>query len=377
MSRRSTTVLFGNTQGSALAYLGLALSFAACSPSAGVSGGPAAGGRGGITSGSGGASSGSGGLSTGSGGSSSSLGGSTDAAGMSGSGGALVGTGGATGGQGGNPASGTGGGGGRAGGDASVGTGGTSGDTGGAPDGVPAAMDGPPSPTASADCSKAKFCDDFDKQIAGAEPKGPFAIRKSGGGTIIVDSTKPYSGAQSLHVHFDNVASGAKAQLSFVKPAIAFPFAANTIHGRMMLFMSRVPTVHWDLVTGFATDAPVDNDNILQYILGSMYGKFMAVHQGPPAIDDSVDSATDFPVNRWACIQWEFRGNMDGTHHLRMLMDGKLVDKGDVTKATWKPPVFNSLAVGWINFQASAGALDMWMDDLAFGEQEIGCPPAK
>ncbi|HEY0710996.1 MAG TPA: hypothetical protein VGG33_29605 [Polyangia bacterium] len=371
MSRRSTKFLVGDARGPALCF---ALSLAACSPTAGVSGGETGTGARTMTAGAGGASTGTGGASAAGGGSS--LGGSPGrggSVGSAGSGGAPSGSGGTSaGGQ--SGATGTGGGGGRA----SGGTGGVVGDA-AAPDQSPGSADGPSAPSAGADCvaSKAKFCDDFDKQTAGAEPKGPFAIRKSGGGTIVVDATKPYSGTQSLHVHFDNVASGARAQLSFVKPAIPFPFAANTIHGRMMLFMSRVPTVHWDLVTGFATDAPVDNDNILQYILGSMYGKFMAVHQGPPAVDDSVDSATDFPVNRWACIQWEFRGAMDGNHHLRMLMDGKLVDKGDVTKATWKPPVFNSLAVGWINFQASAGALDMWIDDLAFGEQEIGCPAPK
>ena len=35
------------------------------------------------------------------------------------------------------------------------------------------------------------------------------------------------------------------------------------------------------------------------------------------------------------------------------------------------------MALGWINFGGVNGTIDMWLDDVAFGEQPIGCPPPK
>ena len=46
-----------------------------------------------------------------------------------------------------------------------------------------------------------------------------------------------------------------------------------------------------------------------------------------------------------------------------------------VTK--WKAAMWSYLDFGWINFQKSSIPVDMWFDDLAFGEQEIPCPAAK
>jgi hypothetical protein len=49
-----------------------------------------------------------------------------------------------------------------------------------------------------------------------------------------------------------------------------------------------------------------------------------------------------------------------------------------MAKPGWKPATFNSMGIGWINFEGGVGGVvDMWIDDLAFGEQEIPCPPAK
>ena len=146
-----------------------------------------------------------------------------------------------------------------------------------------------------------------------------------------------------------------------------------------MVFLAKNVGNHWDLVTAFGTDKPVDDDAFTQYTLGSMGGHMMAVYQ--PG-DDSVDSSTQFPVNRWACIQWEFMGAADGTHLLRFRVDGQLIDKGEITKGgiankNWKPTTWKSMTFGWINFGNANSAVDMWVDNLAFGEQDIPCPPAK
>jgi len=94
--------------------------------------------------------------------------------------------------------------------------------------------------------------------------------------------------------------------------------------------------------------------------------------------DDSVDSTTKFPVGKWACLQWEFKGTPGMPHVITVKLDGQFIEKGMMlAKSSWKTATWNSLGIGWINFEGGvAGTINMWLDDLAFGEQEIPCPPA-
>ncbi|HEY0706683.1 MAG TPA: hypothetical protein VGG33_07800, partial [Polyangia bacterium] len=228
----------------------------------------------------------------------------------------------------------------------------------------------------------AKFCDDFDGQTAGMQPTGNFRVNVANTGTLTVDSTKAFSGKQSILIK--GPAGSFTSRLAFGAPLLPLP--SNDLHGRAMVFMTAVPSggVHWD--NAIASGPLPGGGGNSSYVMGGMYSNFMAVyHPG----DCSVDSSTKFPTGRWACLQWQFKGAADGTHVLRMMMDGKLVDKGEVTtmgpancvgggaaSREWKAPNFTSLTFGWINYQRSAIPIEMWVDDLAFGEQAIPCPTA-
>jgi hypothetical protein len=302
-----------------------------------------------------------GGSSGGSGGSK--TGGAGGSSGKGGAGGGGAGRGGASGGSGGSVGSAGGCGG------ASGGAGGTTSADGGADAG----------PVSSAGCagSIAKVCDDFDQQTMGQEPKGMYSIVKAGNGTLTIDNSKFFSGTQSLHIHLTNPGADSKAQLAFTAPVL--PFASNDVHARAMVWLTKNPGNHWDFATAFGTDPPADDDTKIQYTLGSMSGHLMAVYQ--PG-DDSVDSSTQFPVGRWGCLQWEFKGAMDGTHLIRIQLDGKVIDKGEITKGgiakgNWPATTWKSMKVGWINFGGVNQPVDMWIDDLAVSDQEIPCPPAK
>jgi hypothetical protein len=239
----------------------------------------------------------------------------------------------------------------------------------------------PPAST-GAGCSgvNAKFCVDFDDQTAGQEPKGQFALVKERSGTqagsMLVDASKAFSGKNSFHIHMTNVAGDTKAQLAFTAPLLPLP--SNNVNGRAMIFLTRDPPNHWDMVTAFGTDQPQDDDNLTQYTLGSMSGHLMPVYQ--PS-DDSVDSTTPTPTGRWACIQWQFFGdpaNPANNHAIRVKLDNKLINKGEILRggpgrANWAAAIWKSMKFGFITF-GGAGNFDMWIDDLAFGEQEIPCP---
>jgi hypothetical protein len=274
----------------------------------------------------------------------------------------------------------TGGAGGDTGGAGGSDTGGKGGGSGGAgtggakPDG--GAADGPPS-SSGAGCKgvTAKFCSDFDDQMNGMEPKGPFTLNKGGYATMTVDTGKKYSGAQSLHIALNNSPDSGHARLQFAAPLLPLP--SNDIHGRLMIFLDRNVKNHWDLVTAFASTSINDSESVTQDTFGSYGsdGHIESVHQ--PG-DDSVDSTTKFPVGKWACLQWEFKGTPGMPHVITVKLDGQFIDKGmTLAKASWKPATWNSMGIGWINFEGGvSGTINMWIDDLAFGEQEIPCPPA-
>jgi hypothetical protein len=205
------------------------------------------------------------------------------------------------------------------------------------------------------------FCEDFEAQTVAKAPAGMFTVR----GAVVVDNAKAYSGKQSAHIHLDNPRPDTSAQMVFGKPFL--PTASKDIYGRAMVWMNAVPgccsmsnNIHWDLTTAKAGG--------VEYTLGSMFGNFMPVYQ--PG-DDSVDTKTKWPEMKWVCIQWTFKGS--GAGFLDVKVDGVRAQPGiPVTK--WAPATWTYLDFGWINFQQSSIPVDMWFDDLAFGETEIPCP---
>jgi hypothetical protein len=284
------------------------------------------------------------------------------------------GAGGSGSGSGGSSASGgsNGGGGSSASGGATGGSGSGTGGSAGTPDGGDGDV-----PAAPAGCT-AKFCEDFEGQTAGQEPKSAmYSVVKAQTPMMTVDTTKFWSGKQSLKLGLSNAKGDTKAQLAFTAPLLPMP--ENDVHGRMMVWLSKNPGNHWDLATAFGTDQPMDDDNLTQYTLGSMSGHLMAVYQ--PG-DDSVDSSTQLPAGKWVCLEWEFKGAADGTHLIRLQMDGMLINKGEITKGgiakgDWKATTWKSMKVGFIVFSGVAGAFDMWIDDVAVSDKPIGCPPMK
>jgi len=277
------------------------------------------------------------------------------------------GSGGATAGSGGAGSGGSGSGGSVQPGGSGGGSGGSTTGTGGADSGTPPVGDGGGDrpATTGAGCAgvNATFCEDFDKQTKGAKPTGTFTVT----GNMIVDSTRAFSGQQSVYIHLDNPRGDTAAQMKF-QGAPLFPALANGIFGRAMVYMTAVPGccstsngIHWDLTTARSGGT--------EYTLGSMYGNFMPVYQ--PG-DDSVDTKTKWPEKKWACIQWQFSGT---ANMLDVKVDGTRAAPGiPVTK--WKFAKWNYLDFGWINFQPSSIPVDMWIDDLAIGAEEIPCPAA-
>jgi hypothetical protein len=90
-------------------------------------------------------------------------------------------------------------------------------------------------------------------------------------------------------------------------------------------------------------------------------------------------------MNRWACVEWRFDG---AKKELDLWLDGALVPALSVRQKAnntgtcqnsswsgiWEPPTFNRIGIGFQHYQQGGG--ELWIDDFAIDEKQIGCPPA-
>jgi hypothetical protein len=213
-------------------------------------------------------------------------------------------------------------------------------------------------------CAGARKCFDFEDQTPGQPPSSPDFKVETNGGTLTTDTTRAFSGTRSILIKTRTGTNYPGNNLVFSGIEKLLP--NNDLHGRVMMWMVNTPgDAHWDSVLGSAANAANPT-----YVLGGMYGRFMAVyHPG----DIGQDSSTRFPTGRWACIQWQFSGK-GGMNVHKVMLDGTLVNQGLNTR--WTAPTFSTLKVGHRHFSSTV-AVDLWLDDLAFGDQPIACPPPK
>jgi hypothetical protein len=206
------------------------------------------------------------------------------------------------------------------------------------------------------------YCDDYEAQTDGMPPTGAFEI--DGDGTLVVDGSKPYRGTQSIHLTAP-VGSGSTVM------QFNDQFPVNDLYGRAMFFVDSLPTEghHWDIVYAVS-------ENGFNWEIGGMFGPFLLIVDPP---DEGV-SSDPFPTGEWFCLQWQFSyagEGQDHTFHAKLngttLMNGEFTGM-DAEGNTWGAGPWEVLRVGWTAYQAHDVDVEMWIDELAFGEQEIPCP---
>jgi hypothetical protein len=262
----------------------------------------------------------------------------------------------ALGGSGGGPAGGAG---------TSAGTGGGA-PSGGAGGGTAAAGGGPGASGPA--CGTAKICDDFESYTMPTN-LSPWTTTVMAG-TVKADTTHAFSGKQSIQIHA-NPGANSRAQINRTGAPL-FPANPNLFWGRMMVYMTALPAsaVHYDNVQG-------DGTGTGQYRIGGMGG--ILLNYEPHDCYDHIMPM--LPQNKWSCWQWLY----DGTKNtIEFYVDGALQAKVvntsqgcvDGTNSVWAAPMFNAVHLGWVNYQATTAAVDLWLDDVALGPDEIACPTA-
>jgi hypothetical protein len=224
------------------------------------------------------------------------------------------------------------------------------------------AADGPPSPTPG--CT-GKFCDDFEGYPAAGAPGGSWKVATDRG-MVKLDETRAFSGARS--VMFSHTGAPAVAFIELRQPVLPLP--GHVMHGRLMYYLASGPTgqyTHWEIVRG---GGPLAGGARAQYNTGGENGKVVVNYE--PG-DCTKYSKLEFPIKRWACYQWEFNGPKN---EIKLWVDGKPIDDVPVAPAgrCWVAPmVFDTVHIGWESYHGGQ-AVQLWIDDVAVGDQPIPCP---
>jgi hypothetical protein len=233
----------------------------------------------------------------------------------------------------------------------------------------------------SAKCGTALFCDDFESYTDA--PGAPWTVQKNAQGAVTIDGTQHKSGTKSAKFTLSGAAAYQQALITVAQP---FPIAGNAFYGRMMIYTTAAPNdgVHWTMLQG---EGPAPAHAIQRALVrygGQHMQRFMANYEtgsGDPGSDCWKHSQTKMPEKTWACMEWYFDGAtntqkfwLDNTPVADLTVTGKgegCVEDG--TGGNWYFPTFEKLSVGWESYQTDA-AREVWIDDIAIGTTQIGCP---
>jgi hypothetical protein len=256
-----------------------------------------------------------------------------------------------------------------------------------------------------AGCTGALICEDFEAQTTGAVPSGMWTANQNGG-TVTVDGTRAFSGSKSLLATTPASTENYKSAMAGFQDPARLPLASNSLYGRMMFFLDSAPTtdVHWTFVDGSGQVADPAGSYTAIYRYGGQHPvmdgatfrgtQFMANYETPdhystpdkgPSTDCYQQAVGEItPVGKWSCAEWHFDGPsnsmqfwLDGREVTGLAMngtgDGCLDQPNDYT---WVAPAFTRIDVGWESYQPD-DARSLWIDDVAIGDQRIGCPSAQ
>jgi hypothetical protein len=273
-------------------------------------------------------------------------------------------------------------------------TGGTAGgQAGGATAGGAGAGQGGAASAIGTGCKGATVCYDFEECATPAGwtvpnyPTDP-GEGNQGAGSILVDHDKPHTGNCSLHM---KDFSGNQPQHALLAnlPANFGP----TLWGRAYVFNTATPTQHGALIkTRYTVPNSTDVD---WYEVGYELHNYDGIWHSPLPPSGLPEwvlrSNTPIVVNDWTCVEWLFdaqNGNQPQAADPQIWQDGvettfqagfeydlTHTTPGQPRPVTPKATDFVGIEVGLTMYHDIDQLTNIYLDDLAFGKQRVGCNP--
>ncbi|MES1207337.1 MAG: hypothetical protein ABUS79_15475, partial [Pseudomonadota bacterium] len=228
----------------------------------------------------------------------------------------------------------------------------------------------------TASCPAGTFiCEDFEAYPTGAAPAGIWSKNTRGSGTIAVDATRAFSGANALHV-----TGTINADAAHITTPVSG--TGNTTFVRFMMYTLGYPSssgVHSHLARiGTTADSGPDSAYSLSSYNGTAIEKVDSIY-----LRDTTTHLNDANMkNRWVCLEYEIdKTGGVGKVVPHIWVDGKeltLAAAGSSTHAgtstSWDPIAFEKFTIGLDGNQVDAVKGDFWIDDVIVAPSRVGCP---
>lgn len=216
------------------------------------------------------------------------------------------------------------------------------------------------------------FHDSFEYYDAGVAPLGPWS--NSGNGVVKIDSTKSYSGKQS--VCFESGEGFKNRAFLRLEGTPLFPFMYNRITGSFYIWLDEASPdgIHWTMVQATGQVRNQTYKSEVRYG-GQHDQRFMANYDTKGKASDCWQhSATTIPEREWVKIGWQFDG---ANNMMKFWLNDELIEdltvigqgQGCVAhdlEGQWVFPVFDELMIGWVDYQTGGGTRRFWIDDVKF-----------
>ncbi|MEM9685859.1 MAG: hypothetical protein AAF934_02940 [Bacteroidota bacterium] len=219
------------------------------------------------------------------------------------------------------------------------------------------------------------FNDTFEAYTVGELPGDPWLT--SGAGTIFIDTSRAFSGKQSVHF----ISGEGYANRAFIELEDHFPLPENNYYGAMKMFVEEASPdgVHWTMVQ--SSGKVVGEAFSAEVRYGGQHEKRLMANYDTKGVKSDCwqHSTLKIPEKRWFDVQWQFDGEKN---EMRFWLDGQLVadltvkGKGEGCldndiEGQWLFPLMEKLSIGWVDYQKEGGTRRVWIDDVVLSKTKI------
>ncbi|WP_211254502.1 hypothetical protein [Cellulomonas cellasea] len=225
------------------------------------------------------------------------------------------------------------------------------------------------------------FCEDFERLPLGGAASMRWGI-DTRAGTLTVEKVRTERpGRHGRHARALRVHTADNGRAFMVIPVDP---PENSFYGRIRVKVEEFPTApdwaHYTLVEASGEGAGVVRPIGGQYA-PTVPGVFWGVGSdgGPTGDWTSWQESSPSVADRWQCVEWQLDAS---DNRVQVWIDGDLQEELTVDTETaggadvpFVFPDFGEVRVGWQLYQGGTtpAEFDLWLDDVAFGTQQIGC----
>lgn len=228
------------------------------------------------------------------------------------------------------------------------------------------------------------FCEDFERLPVGGAASMRWGI-DTRAGTLTVEKVRTgQPGRQSRHARHAQALRVHTADNGRAFMVIPVDPPENSFYGRIRVRVDAFPTApdwaHYTLVEASGEGAGVVRPIGGQYA-PTVPGVFWGVGSdgGPTGDWTSWQESSPSVADRWQCVEWQLDAS---DNRVQVWIDGDLQEELTVDTETaggadvpFVFPDFGEVKVGWQLYQGGTtpAEFDLWLDDVAFGTEQIGC----